>query len=106
MKLRTSVGDTIKRMKSMEEIIYSTFYLTEFVTRIYQKKLEIKNRQLNIKIIKIFKIYLVKQYIKIANKCRKMCSTSLVNKKIQIKIKKHTILKLHIFITYPQNGQI
>lgn len=29
MKLRTSVGDTIKRMKSMEEIIYSTFYLTK-----------------------------------------------------------------------------
>lgn len=27
-----------------------------------------------------------------------MCSTSLVNKKIQIKIKKHTILKLHILL--------
>lgn len=36
MKLRTSVGDTIKRMKSMEEIIYSTFYLTKIcLTRIY-----------------------------------------------------------------------
>ena len=35
IKLRTSVGDTIKRMKSMGEIIYSTFIWQKFVTRIY-----------------------------------------------------------------------
>ena len=49
---------------------------------------------------------MVKQYIKIANKCRKMCSMSLVNKKVQIKIKKTHNFKITHFITYPQNEQI